>query len=323
MRFVYNPEALQNHPCVYKVDRYLLTLTYPFRKEMFKEWKKQQTVLAIVRMLDDNGLTSDLVGKDYPLDVMRSFKNSGFPRPHRSETAVMTEYKEENPLILSEKYIPSGAGHGMKLANEFMLEITSRYPEITVEESMRMAGLDPIDVGYQRIQRVKNELKKEEQRLYRKQMGQLMQDACIKENDLFGTRETNENERFRANIVPESVLAADVPAESNPYVRTASYTGILMHESFYNEAYHLYSIGIDELFRIYEIDPDTVSEKSKAAIGSKLYHWQRTEAQISSDSVQYLRIQRARLRIMNRLLYQKEGAGTDWDIQEQILCTAE
>ena len=154
-------------------------------------------------------------------------------------------------------------------------------------------------------------------------MGQLMQDACIKENDLFGTRETNENERFRANIVPESVLAADVPAESNPYVRTASYTGILMHESFYNEAYLLYSIGIDELFRIYEIDPDTVSEKSKAAIGSKLYHWQRTEAQISSDSVQYLRIQRARLRIMNRLLYQKEGAGTDWDIQEQILCTAE
>ena len=70
MRFVYNPEALQNHPCVYKGDRYSLTLTYPFRKEMFKEWKEQQTVLPIVRMLDDKGLTSDLVGKDYPLDVM-------------------------------------------------------------------------------------------------------------------------------------------------------------------------------------------------------------------------------------------------------------
>ncbi|MCQ2510979.1 MAG: IS3 family transposase [Lachnospiraceae bacterium] len=306
-RFYFNPEALQRNPCVYKVDRLSLVLTYEFRKEMYFTWKQeQQSPSVIAELLNKKGLTADLVGKDYPLELARSFKGSGFPRPHRSEIALMIDYKEEHPLILSGKYEPAGPGNGMRVTKEFMMEITSRYPEISVEESMRMAGIDPVDAGYQRIQKIKTELKKVENRLYRQQMEKMMRGEDPNADDTtMPDKEDGKHED--ANKPIREIAAVENPIEKNPYVSSVSYSGVLMQEAFYNEAYLLYPMGIDKILNIYEIDPEKISERSKASIGTKLYHWKVTDAVMREDTMQYCRIQKARMQAMNQLIADKFG----------------
>lgn len=296
MSFFFNPEKLQNNPCVYKVDRLSLALTYEFRKEMYFKWKQeQQSASVIAALLNEKGLTADLVGKAYPLELARSFRGSGFPRPHRSETALIMDYKEEHPLILSGKYEPAGSGNGMRITKEFMQEITSRYPEISVEESMRMAGIDLIDAGYQRIQKIKTDLKKVEERLCRQQMEDI-EAGDTSAPDGEGGKHENANRCIQGKADAEDTI------ETNPYVSSVSYSGVLMQEAFYNEAYLLYPIGIDKLLRIYEIDPGKVPERSKVSIGTKLYHWKATDTIIRYDTIQYHRIQKARMQAMQTLI---------------------
>lgn len=295
-RFFFDSMALKGHPCVYKVDRLSLVLTYEVRKEMFLKWKQQeQSVSVIADLLKEKGLTYDLVGKDYPLEIARSFKGSGFPLPNRSEIALITDYKEEHPLLVSGKYEPADPGRGMRITKDFMQEIISRYPEISVEESMRMAGIDPVDVGYQRLQKIKTELKKEGECLYRQQMTQ-------GESHTEGDVAVDDKEDVKYEDAVGVLQEKETPIEKNPYVSSASYSGLLMQDAFYNEAYLLGPMGIDKILGIYGIDPEKVPERSKASIGTKLYYWKKTDAMIKGAPVLYCGIQKARIHAMNSLI---------------------
>ena len=170
MRFFFDDKALQGHPCVSKVDRFKLVLNTDLRVQMYKVWRENQSPSVIAQMLQANGLGPELVGPDYHMTLASAFRMNGFPFYYRAEIALKPDYKEENPLLLSGRFIRAGKGNGIVMEPLFMKEVEAKYPEISIEENLRMAGLDPVDVGYQRIKRLEKIFEDKQKKLPVSQM---------------------------------------------------------------------------------------------------------------------------------------------------------
>lgn len=295
MRFFFDEKKLQNHHCVYKVDQWKMLLKYDFRLRLYKAWKKEQQPAEVLRILREEGLTEELVGQDYFLSVTNGFKSGGYPVPHRAEIAAKIDYQEENPLILSGKYTRpwKGSGNGLVIEKSFLQEIENRYPEVSVEESIRMAGLDPVDVGYSRIRNIKVEIEKKKDLEYRKQLDDFMaQNKWDEEEHEAGNQE-------ETATMPEP---GTVSARLNPYVESIDYAGVQLKNAFYNEAYLLYPLGLEKILRIFELPSDQIPERSKVMISSKLHSWSRGDEQLSEDSEQIRRIRRSKVVELNQLV---------------------
>ncbi len=282
MRFNYDQKELAKNPYVRKVDHYTLQLTTEMRVKLFKVWRKNQDATEILRIMKEHGLNPQLTGRDYYQTVITGFKGSGFPVTLSSEIAMAKDYREENPIITSGKFIRTENGKGTRISADFEKELFSLYPEISVEEGMRRAGLDPIDVGYQRIQKIKKQFESRVKKMY--------EANSLKKED--GFMESPELEE------PSSVMEAD----KHPYVRTVDGVTITLREAFYNEAYLLAPLPLDELMEMYELEPSWFSDRNKMLIHSKLYRWNVTEDKVKDNTQKLLDIQKRRTQAMNRLI---------------------
>ena len=283
MRFLFPEERLLGHPCVYKVDRWKLTLTCGFRIKLYEAWKPEQSAAEIAVILRENGLTPDLVGKDYHLTVANGFKGSGYPVFNRTEATGIKDYEETNPIVLSGKFVRTEHGNGIIISPKLREELLSKYPDISVEEGLRQAGLDPVDVGYQRINRIQKDLEREQKHIYHKQV------------DAFWDYSTDDFSDESGNI-------SEINLEENPYIQDIRYDRIVLKDCFYNECYMLYPLGIGKILNIYEMETNAFTEKNKIAIGSRLFHWNKTGAEVEIVNEQTLRIQRARTQAINSLV---------------------
>ena len=90
--------------------------------------------------------------------------------------------------------------------------------------------------------------------------------------------------------------------EENPYIQDIRYDRIVLKDCFYNECYMLYPLGIGKILNIYEMEANAFTEKNKIAIGSRLFHWNKTGAEVEIVNEQTLRIQRARTQAINSLV---------------------
>lgn len=283
MRFLFPEERLLGHPCVYKVDRWKLTLTCGFRIKLYEAWKPEQSAAEIAVILRENGLTPDLVGTDYHLTVANGFKGSGYPVFNRTEATGIKDYEETNPIVLSGKFVRTEHGNGIIISPKLRDELLSKYPDISVEEGLRQAGLDPVDVGYQRINRIQKDLEREQKHIYHKQVDEFLDYSTDDFSDEYGN-------------ISESNL------EENPYIQDIRYDRIVLKDCFYNECYMLYPLGIGKILNIYEMEANAFTEKNKIAIGSRLFHWNKTGAEVEVVNEQTLRIQRARTQAINSLV---------------------
>jgi transposase InsO family protein len=232
--------------------------------------------------MKEHELRPELTGLDYYQTVINGFKSSGFPITLSSEIAMTKGYKEENPIIMSGKFIRTENGKGTRISTEFEIELFSLYPEISVEEGMRRAGLDPIDVGYQRIQKIKKQFESRVKKMYEA-------NSSKKDYEYMKSAELEE---------PSYIMEAD----KHPYVRNAEGVTITLREAFYNEAYLLTSLPLDELFEMYELKSSWFSDCNKVLIHSKLYRWTVTEDKIKDNTEKLLIIQKRRTQTMNRLI---------------------
>lgn len=295
MSFMFDPEKLQGHPCVYSVDPWKLALTYDFRVRLYKAWKPEQKPAEILSILQEEGLTEDLVGQDFFMSVAYGFKMSGYPLPRRSEIAARQDYTEENPLILSGKFTRSRRGKGscLKIDESFLKEIENRFPEVSVADSIRMAGLDPLDVGDNRIRNIKVGLEKKMERGYTIQMD------MPKEQGGYEAGGMDDQDPEKPVSVPEEGKSL---LELNPYVESVDHAGVQMKNAFYNEAYLLYPLGLEQIFSIFELPSQRIPERSRAMISSKLQSWKRGDERLSGESEQIRRIQWAKLAALDRLV---------------------
>ena len=283
MRFLFPEERLLGHPCVYKVDRWKLTLTCGFRIKLYEAWKPEQSAAEIAVLLKENGLTPDLVGTDYHITLANGFKGSGYPIFNRTEASSVKDYEETNPIVLSGKFVRTEHGNGIIISPKLRDELLSKYPDISVEEGLRQAGLDPVDVGYQRINRIQKDLEREQKHIYHKQVDEFLDYSTDDFSD-------------------ESGNISEINLEENPYIQDVRYDRIVLKDCFYNECYMLYPLGIGKILNIYELEANAFTEKNKIAIGSRLFHWNKTEAEVEIFNEQTLRIQKARTQAINSLV---------------------
>ena len=283
MRFLFPEERLLGHPCVYKVDRWKLTLTCGFRKKLYEAWKPEQSAAEIAVLLRENGLTPDLVGTDYHITLANGFKGSGYPIFNRTEASSVKDYEETNPIVLSGKFVRTEHVNGIIISPKLREELLSKYPDISVEEGLRQAGIDPVDVGYQRINRIQKDLEREQKHIYHKQVDEFLDYSTDDFSDESGN-------------ISESNL------EENPYIQDIRYDRIVLKDCFYNECYVLYPLGIGKILNIYEMEANAFTEKNKIAIGSRLFHWNKTVDEVEIVNEQTLRIQRARTQAINSLV---------------------
>ena len=279
MWFRYDVNELSRNPKVYKVDERRITLTTDFRIELFKLWKNGDPE-RIQQMLDENDLGIEKTGNDFLETILSSFKSGGYPVYKNAELELKTGFQEDNPLILSGKYKRDGRKRqGLSIDPAFEQWLFARYPELSVEEGIKAAGLDPEDVGYNRIQRLKKTFEERTQRLYKDSIAVYSDDGADDEAANAG----------RSNTM-----------DHNPYISDIRDGVIELNEAFYNESYLLTSLGVDTLFEAYELEKEWFTGRNRIIIQSRLARWEPVELADAPWPKQVLRIQLNRYYLLSR-----------------------
>ena len=290
----YDLKTLKKNPCVYKADYRSITLKTAFRVQLFTLWK-QGDMPAMRQMLEDNGLGPDMTGRYYIDKLVLSFQMAGYPLNKKDEYRALDGEPEDNPLIRSGKFVRLNRGNGLRIVPDFEKELFSVYPEVPVEEGLRRAGLDILDVGRNRIRKLEQDFREKAEKLY----GQTARPS----EEVPGAEtsaSTDENTRFRAMT-------------ENPYVEKADGETVVLREAFYNEAYLLTGMRLDEILRIYDLDASWFSESARMNTVSKLFGWKPTEDSVRIETGQTIRIAQRRERAMAKSVH-----GCFLQIREQL-----
>lgn len=285
MRFFYDEKLLSGNPCVLKVDRYRLLLTTEFRLKLYKLWREDK-IAEIDSELDKNGLGPAATGNEYMNALLLSFKNSGYPLYKRTECIRNPSGNDDNPLLKSGLFEMGDHNFGIRIKPAFEQELFMQYPEVPVEEGIRLAGLDPVDVGYQRIKKIERDL---EQRAARMRGKTEPGRQAMPEAEKAAGPDVQEDMGYRKLI-------------RHPYVRDISSTGILLSDSFYDEAYLLAETDVERLLAIYELPADCFGTKERTAIQMKLCRWEGKGSVMETGSPQKLRIWKARIGLMEECM---------------------
>ncbi len=269
-----NEEKLSANPIVSKVNYRHIDFIHSFRIELFEKWKLCpteeliKTELAKIDIFED-----DLLSGTFK-DISNSFMLGGYPlsrdrcNPHKNPN-----YKETNPLILSGYYYRKKSGWGLVIDPEFRQNLKNTYPEISIEDKMKSLGLNPMDVGYNRIRRLYNEF----------------------DQEMAASYSSSEEEG-------KATSGTDVTTASlgrHPYVRLVEHGSLFMSDAFYNEAY-LIPAPLSKIFEIYGINSEHVDESSKMRIYATLQGWDAsTKTTAFSAESEVLTIQYKRAEFMH------------------------
>lgn len=281
MKFHYDEKKLIFNPHVSKFDGFTLKLSIDFRVKLYKEWRHKHEAGAIERMLEENGLGKELTGSNYYMTLINGFKINGYPVYKKSEIALITDYREENPILTSGKFVRLDRGNATRISSDFEQELFSHYPEVSIEEGIRHAGLDLIDVGFQRIQKLKKEFEARAKKIYETNTSPRMK--ILNDDDVVDTEEL-------INLI------------KHPYVKKVEGTMIVIREAFYNETYLIAALPLVEILKIYDFQASCFSQQNKILINSKLYHWKPIGDEMKDHSEQILIIQAKRANAMSRMI---------------------
>jgi len=263
----FKEEDFRGNPNVYKVDWYKVVLTGSFRIKLFQIWKEHGPA-AVIKEMKAAGLGPEKLGATYIETMILGFKNGGFPFCRQNELLLMGE--EKNPLILSGKFVRTNKGNGLKLEPKFEEALFTQYPETSVEQGLSNAGLDLMDVGYLRINRIQKEFEERAAKLYAAPAIMQMEEEQELEDDCSDKDESD--------------------ISGHPYVLRVLGRKVFLSEDFYNEAKTFEDLGIDKIFEIFEMDPTWLDSESRIEIGAKLRRWEQTETQLKRKDGKELQI---------------------------------
>ncbi len=296
----YNEKYLSQHPGVREVTSNRLYLTYELRLKLFKEWKKDPTRGHIKRLLEENGLGMEWVGKNYFNNVYAGFYMNGYPMPWGvgEEFIKYRDLYKNHPLLASGLFIGGDESKntvGLHIHPEVLKEIARRYPAESIADIFKKAGLDPLDIGTSRITTIKKKVLTEEKRNKILQDTQPVPDPPVKRKE-----ETSS----------ESMIADDstdiqkdmIQDEVNPYINTLDKGGLILKDAFYNDAFSLLPLGKQEILRIFQLDSLPGSDILSSSAWLKLQSWKPNGKQIIADSETALQITMARHNAMNRMV---------------------
>ena len=275
MRFLFDAEKLKKNPNVLKVDKWKLVLKTDFRIRLFRLWKDGQ-LEEIEKILLENGFSADKVGSDYGSTLIQSFKNSGYPLYKNEELTFSPDRINDHPLLVSGKFQLMEHRCTLQIMPTFEKELFSMFPEVSVEEGLKLAGLDLLDVGYQRINRLKRDFESRGRKRFYSPDSEDNCDPGI--CGIINTPGPGEEEPGQMDLL------------RHPYVLDYDGNTVTLTDAFYNETYLLSGISVERLLDVYELPAGYFNTRAKLIIGAKLSHWQKTDGMADSTNKQVLRI---------------------------------
>ena len=267
-----NVKKLKDNPVVEHVDDRGVDFTFEFRVHMFEKWKiKPEPDTVKVELEKVDILPEDLYSRSID-DISISFQNNGYPLHKKAHPEATPGFKETNPLIVSGKFFRLVKGRGLRIEPEFRQTLKKLYPDVSVEDGIRCSGLDPLDVGYNRIRRLTQEFDAEMSKDYLSSEG-------IKKTD-----DSN-------NVISAKLM-------EHPYVKLVEHGNLYMTDAFFDEAC-IIPAPLSKVFEIYGIDNSQVNETSKMRIYSELKMWKPINAIDFPAKKEILIIQQRRAAVMH------------------------
>ena len=184
MAKVYTDEEMQvysKNPNVLFICRNRLSLTLEFRRKLYDAWLEVPSASTIRKILIANGFDISSIGQDFYKDIAKGFKRSGPPKFSQlpsvgdddvvfginynkgtcfSSTSYISpvEVKDNhNQLLESGRFVLSGSD--IWFSPEFEKELFATYPDITIQQGIKNAGIDINVVGYKLICKLERKFK--------------------------------------------------------------------------------------------------------------------------------------------------------------------
>ena len=259
--------VLSKDPNIRDIRPDRLRFTLDFRQEIYDAVKDDIRCAAISDYLGKRGYT--IPAKDHTVIValLHSFLDHGRPKnQNRSATSKLYHHDKADDDILLETCLFEKKRNGIGFTDAFIEELYSAYPEQSIEEGIRKAGIDPEMVGYQRMSALKRRF-----------------------DDSAGMR-----------IRSVSYSSEDIRKYScHPYVQKITDRQLRLKECFYNDAMPISFMHINDILTAFELEPSMFSISARDRILYKLRSWKRTEGRPELISDQVLRIQKNILQILS------------------------
>ena len=274
-------ERLKQNIYVESVNEHFVVLKLSMHQELYYHWKGERKIGCIWEMLAERNIGPEILGDSY-LDALDwDFRTNGDPmkKGWGSEGEKLPEERRNRILLLSTGLFYH-TGRIFKWMPDFKRAIQEQYPEVSVEESLRQAGIDPELVGKRRIMNLKNSFNKKlevHEQVQMNNTGKIL-------NKVNGAR--TGIERY----------------VDHPYVQKVSGKGtIKLKDCFYNEAFSLKDLPLNKVLEIFEIDGSLLVSVCRSEIRTWLHRWTPGGKTIDRWDVQVLRIQAARLEALTEI----------------------
>ena len=266
-------EILRNNSAVKEARPRRFSLHFEFRKQLYEYWETHgKSPQAIREYMADHGFeVSVFTGTRIMKSLSERFKCGGIPTKGRNLTpGALQQFKtsaEDNTyLIGTGKFIAGRNCKGISFSKDFMEELYSKYPDQSIDDGLRNAGIDPAIVGYQRIYALQRRF-----------------DGIYPQHSEKKTYSEDEIAKYK----------------DHPYVKRITAHQIILKTAFYSDAHHLIGImHVNDILRLFEIDPKLFSVSSRTNIRRRLSHWREEDPDTYDLSVQYLRILRNVIKAM-------------------------
>ena len=301
-------EKLKASKYVESVDTHMAFLTLDFHLILYQRWKDVPTANELQKTMEEYGINPDVLGIAYVKALLWDFQTYGDPtaRPVGGAGSTHSPERRRNDVALLATGIFYVSNRGFQWEKELRKEMRSCYPEMSIEDCLIQAGIDPRIVGKSRIHCLRHHFRVYERR---KQ----------KEQENSGTTATKEEDH------PVREYNAFRHAK-NPYVDevTGRYD-LCMKDAFYNEISYLDGVSMEEILGIYGIDTSDLSAACIARIRAKRNDWKLTDARCVEWTDTVCHIQAARLSALISRTEEgfskiREAAGKLSPIQKKELC---
>ncbi|MCH4014541.1 MAG: IS3 family transposase [Solobacterium sp.] len=290
-------QQLRKDPNVRQVNRNRISFTYEFRMKMYERWVVNPSATAIRQFLTDEGYNSRMFNCAFVKNIHNNFKRHG--RPTNGRRTSISTYSHRNTADEISKLLATGkfvkTGNGITFSQQFVDELLNAYPEQSIEEGIRKAGIDPQIVGYQRI--------------------------YLLECRFNGGPSTSAGSRTHIHYSDETIARYS----DHPYVKRITRKQFVFTESFYAKAASVNFFKINDILRLFEINPDDLSISTRASLYYRIYNHKDHECRSADYTAEFRKLSesaeeqavRIQLNIMKAL--EEHLCDEMKDFREQIL----
>ncbi len=274
-------EALRKNPNVGEVKENRLLLTLEFRQQIYEEWVRAPIYSTVRKMLEANGFDTQRIGESFTRAIASVFQRGGRPRYSKAspETQAAWDKTAYMPTMSAEELVASGKfmwdGNRLIVEPDFEAELYRKYPQQSIEDGFLSVGITPADVGYHKIYWLKEK--------FESWMGR----------DTLRSKTRGRGPHYDSITVRRYA--------KHPYVQTATREKIELKTAFFKDAAPMSVLPIEEILKIFEIEPEIFSETERWRMSRVLREWKETDNICEAEASPTREMLRERMKALDRI----------------------